>query len=91
VNLLSVSIPVQFQISDVRAWAYNNENAAELLEKIGTREVVRYLVGVDIHEMMSSARFRAGEELRSRIQTAADSFNLGARILFVACRTCIRR
>jgi regulator of protease activity HflC (stomatin/prohibitin superfamily) len=83
VNLLSVSIPVQFQISDIKAWAYNNENSADLLEKIGTREVVRYLVGVDIGETMSTARFRAAEELRARIQAAADEFKLGAKILFV--------
>src|SRR4051812_33642619 len=83
VNLLSVSIPVEFQISDVRAWAYNNRDAGQLLEKIGTREVVRYLVGVDVQEMMSSGRFRAAEELRQRIQKAADGLNLGAKILFV--------
>lgn len=83
VNLLSVSIPVEFQIKDVRAWAYNNRDASELLEKIGTREVVRYLVGVDLQEMMSSARFAAGEILKNRIQEAADQQKLGAEILFV--------
>jgi len=83
VNLLSVSIPVEFQIDDVKAWAYNNRDAGQLLEKIGTREVVRYLVGVDVQEMMSSGRFRAAEELRQRIQKAADELNLGAKILFV--------
>jgi modulator of FtsH protease HflK len=83
VNLLSASIPVQFQITNVTAWAYNNRDPAELLEKIGTREVVRYLVSVDLHEMMSSARFAAGEELRKRIQEAANALNLGAKIVFV--------
>ncbi len=83
VNLLSVSIPVQFQISDVKAWAYNNRDSSALLEKLGTREVVRYLVGVDLHETMSSARFQTGEELRRRIQTAADELKLGAKIIFV--------
>src|SRR5213079_2555261 len=42
VNLLSVSIPVQFQITNLTAWAYNNTEPDRLLEKIATREVVLY-------------------------------------------------
>ena len=34
VNLLSVGIPVQFQVTNLVAWAYNNEEPQELLEKI---------------------------------------------------------
>ncbi|HUR45057.1 MAG TPA: SPFH domain-containing protein, partial [Candidatus Saccharimonadales bacterium] len=83
VNLLSVGIPVQYQIHDLRAWAYNHQNAGDLLEKIGTREVVRYLVSIDVQEIMSTGRFQAGEELRNRIQTRADELKLGAKILFV--------
>src|SRR5437867_2752744 len=83
VNLLSVSIPVQYQITNLSAWAYKHKDSAALLEEIGTREVVRYLVGVDLHDMMSSGRFKAGEELRQRIQASADEHELGAQILFV--------
>ena len=83
VNLLSVGIPVQFQIHDLRAWAYNYSDAGELLQEIATREVVRYLVGVDVNEIMSTARFTAGEELRRRLQARADELKLGVNILFV--------
>jgi regulator of protease activity HflC (stomatin/prohibitin superfamily) len=83
VNLLSVGIPVQYQISDLNAWAYNYSDAGELLKEIATREVVRYLVGVDMIELMSTARFTAGEELRKRIQVRADELKLGAKIVFV--------
>jgi modulator of FtsH protease HflK len=83
VNLLSVSIPVQFQISDVKAWAYKHLEPAKLLEEIGTREVVRYLVGVDLLEIMSTGRFKAAEELRRRIQARADAEGLGVRIVFL--------
>ena len=83
VNILSAGIPVQFQISDLRAWAYNYTDAPRMLEKIGTREVVRYLVSADLQEMMSSGRFQAGEELRKRIQERADELQLGAKIIFV--------
>jgi len=83
VNLLSVGIPLQYQIHDLRAWAYNYRDAAQLLNEIATREVVRYLVGVDVNEIMSTARFTAGEELRRRIQARADDLKLGVKILFV--------
>ncbi len=87
-SLLAVGIPVQYQISDLRAWAYNYRNAGELLEQLGTREVVRYLASVDLQEIMSSARFQAAEELRRRIQTRADELKLGAKILFVGLQDC---
>jgi len=80
---LSVSIPVQFQISDVRKWAYKHMEPAKLLEDIGTREVVRYLVGVDLLEIMSTGRFKAAEELRKRIQERADEEDLGVKIVFL--------
>ncbi|MGI8967422.1 MAG: SPFH domain-containing protein, partial [Limisphaerales bacterium] len=77
VNLLSVSIPVQFQITNLTAWAYHNEAPDELLEKLATREVVRYLVSVDLQEIMSSGRAAAAHVLRERIQNAADQRELG--------------
>lgn len=83
VSLLTVSIPVQYQIRDIRAWAYNFSNGDALLKQIATREVVRYLVGVDVNEIMSTGRFKAGEELRARLQAKADELKLGVRVLFV--------
>ncbi|MEO5803040.1 MAG: protease modulator HflK [Verrucomicrobiota bacterium] len=82
-NLLTVSIPVQYQIDDVRAWAYHHADAGQLLEKIATREVVLYLVGVDLIEIMSSGRLKAAQELREKIQMRAHDLKLGVNILFV--------
>lgn len=82
-NLLTVSIPVQYQVSDAKAWAYNHADAGGLLEELATREVVQYLVGVDLIEIMSSGRLKAAQELRERIQARADELKIGAKILFV--------
>ena len=82
-DLLAVGIPVQFQISDVQAWAFNHTDAGKLLEKIATREVIRYLVGVDLFEIMSSGRSKAAEDLQGRIQTRANELKLGVKIIFV--------
>ena len=83
VNLLTVSVPVQYQITNLFQWAYTNEDAPALLEDLGTREVVRYLVGVDMNDIMSSGRETATRILRDRIQAAADEHYLGARVVAV--------
>ncbi|MBI3853831.1 MAG: protease modulator HflK [Verrucomicrobia bacterium] len=83
VNLLTVSIPVQYQIADVRAWAYNHEDPTNLLEELATREVVLYLVGVDLIDIMSTGREKAAAELRDRIQARAEELKLGVNILLV--------
>lgn len=83
VSLLTVSIPVQYQISNLTDWAYNHESSSNLLQQIASREVVRYLVSVDLGEIMSNQRQEAALKLRDRIQTAANNQKLGAKILFV--------
>lgn len=85
VNLLTVSIPVQFEIKDLKQWAYGHSNPAKLLQDIAYREVVKYLVNVDLLEIMGEGRSAAIAELRRRMQAVADSpeVGLGVNILFV--------
>jgi regulator of protease activity HflC (stomatin/prohibitin superfamily) len=83
VNLLSVNIPIQYRIHDLTNWVYQHADAAELLSKIANREMVRYLVHVDIEDIMAAGRLRAASELRQRIQAQADRSQLGVEILFV--------
>ncbi len=83
VSLLTVSIPVQYQIADLRAWAYNNEDASSLLQDLANREVVRYLAGADLEHLMTHGRLEAAEALVQRIQAAADERQLGAHIVSV--------
>ena len=83
VSLISVSIPVQFQITNVTQWAYNNADATNLLQLLATREVVRFLAGADLNNVMSSNRLEAAETLRDGIQASANDYKLGAKIIFV--------
>jgi regulator of protease activity HflC (stomatin/prohibitin superfamily) len=83
VSLLTVGIPVQFQIHDLVQWAYNHEDSATLLQQLATREVIRYLVSVDLSGIMSSNRLESSLALRDHIQAAADVNHLGAKVLFV--------
>src|SRR5581483_6432563 len=83
VSLLTVSIPVQYQITNLTAWVYNNQDPATLLRYIAGREVVRYLVNADFQEIMSHGRWDAASHLRQRIQAEADKHEMGANIVFV--------
>jgi modulator of FtsH protease HflK len=83
VSLLSVSIPVQYEITNLASWAYINEDPVTLLTNIAEREVVQYLASADFDDLMSRGRGAASEALRHNIQAQADFMKLGARITFV--------
>ncbi len=83
VSLLSVSIPVQYQITNLASWAYVNEDPTTLLTNIAEREVVQYLASADFDELMSRGRGEASAALRQRLQNQVDAMNLGVRIAFV--------
>lgn len=83
VNFITASIPVQFVVRDVKAWAYNHAEPNKLLERIATREVVRHLASVDMDKVMSYGRLEAAAELKVAIQKQADALKLGAEIVFV--------
>jgi regulator of protease activity HflC (stomatin/prohibitin superfamily) len=83
VNLLNVSIPIQYQVTNLAAWAYTHAEATNLLQNLATRELIRYLVNIDIDEVMGSGRLSAAEALRERIQHRANSLGLGVQILVV--------
>jgi len=83
VSLLTVNIPIQFQVTNLVAWAYNHTDSSNLLQHVASREVVRHLVSADLNEIMSHGRLEAGEQLRLQIQAAVDAHKLGAKILFV--------
>jgi regulator of protease activity HflC (stomatin/prohibitin superfamily) len=83
VGLITVSIPVQFQITNVFSWVYNNSNPVVLLQDLATREVIHYFAGVDLNEVLSQGRLQAADALRERIQNSASARALGAKIIFV--------
>ena len=83
VSLITGSIPVQFQITNLIAWAYNNEDATSLLQDIANRVIVRGFVSADMNEIMSYGRLKASEQFQAMIQADADRHQMGARIISV--------
>lgn len=83
VNLMVVSIPVQYQITSLRDWVYEHEDAAKLLESIAYQETTRYMVNADFFDVLASGLGNASDTLKARLQTRADELKLGVSILFV--------
>jgi modulator of FtsH protease HflK len=87
-DLLSVGVPVHYLINDVKQWAYNHASPSNLLEKLATREVVRYLVSVNMTNVMAADRLKAADDLQRNIQQKADDALLGVKIVFVGLHDC---
>ena len=83
VSLIDISIPVQFQITNVLDWAYRNADQTNLLGDLAAREVAHYLAGVDLNSVLSHTRLEAAQQLRQNIQAEANQNGLGVKILFV--------
>jgi regulator of protease activity HflC (stomatin/prohibitin superfamily) len=83
VSLLTTSIPIQYQVTNITSWVYGHENSSNALLNLATREVVRFLVSVDMTELMSVQRLESAQALRERIQAAAVARDLGVKILHV--------
>ena len=83
IGLIDISIPIQFQITNVLDWAFKNANPTNLLQDLATREVVRFLAGSDLNSVLSESRVEATRQLSERIQNDANRRRLGVKILFV--------
>jgi modulator of FtsH protease HflK len=83
VSLLGVSVPVSYQITNLVAWEYNNEDSSALLQDLATQAMVRYLASADLNEIMSHTRLEMAQELADRIQAAANQHQMGAKIISI--------
>jgi modulator of FtsH protease HflK len=83
VSLLSVSIPVSFQITNLVQWEYNNEDATALLQDLATHAVVEYLAGADLNGIMSHGRLEMAQVLADQIQSSAEQHKMGVKIVSI--------
>lgn len=83
VGLITLSVPVQYQITNIADWVYNNAAPEDFLTSLATREVVHYFAGSDLNDILSHGRLEAAGALRDRMQAAANQRRLGAKIVFV--------
>ncbi len=84
VGLVSAHIPLFFKVKDLYKYSYNNHDAGRILKNIGQRELLEYFIQSDWNELLGTRRGEATQELRKRIQKAADELDLGVEVVFIA-------
>jgi regulator of protease activity HflC (stomatin/prohibitin superfamily) len=85
VALMSAFLPVQFKIKheELISYAYRHKDPVKTLKYIAEKEIATYLASSDMMKVMSSAREKATETIKDRIQSAVDKIHLGIEIIAV--------
>ena len=83
VNLLSVNLPVLYQVTDLRAWLYGHRHPAALLRELAYRAVTREAAGRELDDILGAGQRAFESALRDRLQRDARAMNLGVEIRFV--------
>ncbi len=83
VNLLNASVDIQYRINDLRTFLYKKQDPLEVLDSIASRELIRFMVSVDLFDIMGSGRLKASEHLAARIRDACKRAELGLEVLYV--------
>ena len=83
VSLLSISIPVQYQITNLVDWAYVNRDPTNLLQSLSSRAVARFLAGAELTNLLSDGRRQAADAIRQAIQEESNERRLGVNITFL--------
>jgi regulator of protease activity HflC (stomatin/prohibitin superfamily) len=83
VNFLNTSVDIQYRINDLRTFLYKKEDPVKVLRSIASRELVRFMVSVDLFDIMGPGRLEASKYLARRIADACEHAELGLEIVYV--------
>lgn len=83
VNLLAMSVPVEYRVTNVYQYAYSFAEPRVVLEQLVYRALTLEAVGRDLFDFMGEGQLDAADALRRRIQRDADALGLGVSVLFV--------
>ncbi|MFO7820891.1 MAG: SPFH domain-containing protein [Lentisphaeria bacterium] len=82
-SLMSASIPLYYKVHNLYDYRYRHRDSKSLIEQITMREIVKYLAGVDIFDILTRERGVGGRILKERIQSAVDDLQVGIDVVFV--------
>lgn len=86
VNLLMVSMPVEFRIKDLKKYLYGYDEPIKLVEAVSYQVLSDFAAGVDLDEMIGAKRAGFDDQLRKLIQDRLDSLDGGIEIVFAGLR-----
>jgi regulator of protease activity HflC (stomatin/prohibitin superfamily) len=83
VNLAVAVADVRYSIKDARAFYTSHQRPRELLQLLSRRELSRFLLSIDLSELLSKGPVAMQEELRDELQATADARKLGVSVVSV--------
>ncbi len=83
VSFLNTHVDIQYRINDLRAFLYIGENPVKVLDSIASRELIRFMVSVDLFDIMGPGRLEASKHLSRRIRDACRRAELGLEVVYV--------
>ncbi|MCX6996409.1 MAG: protease modulator HflK [Kiritimatiellaeota bacterium] len=83
VNLVSVNLPVEYQITNLFQYAYRHAEPDRLIEQLAYRSVTLELAGRDLFAVLGAGQEQTTRALLTRLQGETDRHQLGVQVLFV--------
>ena len=83
ISFVRMTIPIRYRIrpNGVFNYAYDNVDVPRTLMFIGEQAATEYLASSDMMAVMSTARNKAEEAMKKRVQSLADARNLGIEVV----------
>ena len=83
ISFVRMTIPIRYRIrpEGVFNYAYDNVDVPRTLMFIGEQAATEYLASSDMMAVMSTARNKAEEAMKKRVQQLADARNLGIEVV----------
>ncbi|MCE9591787.1 MAG: hypothetical protein K8S99_14830 [Planctomycetes bacterium] len=83
VSMVGLQMNVQYRIHDLLAYVRNNDDPLEMLTSLSEQLLCDHLALRDIDTIIGQGRIHAGDELRDKVQAAADRAGLGLQVILV--------
>ena len=83
VNLVVINMPVEFRITNLFAYAYEQTDPQKAMEQIAVASLTQELASRDLLSLLGQDRAEVAGALKTRMQQAADRQRLGVEIVFV--------
>ena len=82
-GVLNANIPLQYEISDLKSYAYRYANPQEMVEKTATRVLTREMASRTLADLLVADRSAVSAELKQGIQAEFDRPQLGVSVRFI--------
>ncbi len=86
VNLLMVSMPIEYRVKDLSKYLYKYDDPVRLMEAVAHQYLSDYAAGVDSDALMGPGRTTFNEDLKRLIQKRIDELDVGIEIVLAGLR-----